>query len=372
MSRKRKKEQRNRRKGVWLVLALLVVLVCMGALLVYRSGILGSVHGEGEIISKTEPYTYETGTQQQFAALKGGLAVVNTTGLQVLDKSGVTVTRSIVSLTAPAVVTAGELAAAYDVGGTVLRVGDTKGNLTVLDTREKIISVTMNPTGCLAVVTEETGYKGLVTVYNKDFEPVYRWHSGTNFVLRAWVSPDSKTMAALTLEETGSAVHVFSLSSEEEYAAFYTQGVLLYDCAFLANDRLCGIHDGGLVFFTTAGVDGGSYSFGGQYLTGYSFDGDGFATVMLSQYQSGNAGAVLTVSYGGTVTGQLIPQDTAQGLSVRDKQVLIRYGEYAAVYSQSLEETDRVNGGAGARDAVLTDKNKGFLLYYGYCEPVTF
>lgn len=371
MARKQK-EKRNRRKGLGLAVGLVVLLAGIGGLMVYRSGILSTAHGTGEIISKTEPYTYETGTQQMFASLKGGVAVVNTTGLQVLDKSGVTVTRSIVSMTAPAVTSAGSRAAAYDVGGTVLRVGDTKGNLTILDQENKILAVSLNEAGWLAVVTEETGYKGRVTVYNDDLEPVYRWHSGTNYVLSACVSPDCRTMVALTLEETGSGAHVFSLSSEEEYASYSAPGTLLFDCGFLGNDRLCAVHDGGLVFFSTSGADGGSWSFGGQYLTGYSLDGDGFVTVLLSQYQTGSAGMAATVGYGGNVTGQLTTQEVAQSLSVRDKQVMIRYGESLALYSQSLEETDRVPGGQGARHAVLTDKNKGYLLYSGYCEPVTF
>jgi len=372
VSKKAKHEKHNRRRGLGLVLGLAVVIAGIGGLMVYRSGVLSNAHGEGEIISKVEPYTYETGTQQSFAAMKGGLAVVNTTGLQVLDKDGVTAARSVVSMTTPAVAAAGDRAAGFDVGGTALRVADTKGSLTVLDTDEPIISVTVNESGWLAVVTEETGYKGLVTVYNAKCQPVYRWHSGTNYVLRAFVSPDCKTMAALTLEETGSAVHVFSLSSETEYACYAMPEVLAYDCAFLSNDRLCAVHDGGLLFFSTAGADGGSYSFGGQFLTGYSLDGNGFAAVLLSQYRTGGAGTVVTVGYGGNVTGQLSPTDAVQSMSVRDKQVLLRYGEYTALYSQALEETQRFGGGQGARGALLTDKNKGFLLYSGYCEPVTF
>lgn len=371
MARERNKKP-NRGKRLLLVLAFLVLLVGMGMLLAYRSGILDKVHGGKEIISKIEPYTFETGTQQLFAPMKGGFAVGSTTGLQVLDKSGVTVVRGTVSITTPALVSCDSRAAVYDVGGTVLRVGDLNGELTVLDTKDKIISVTMNETGFLAVVTEETGYKGLVTVYNKDLEPVYRWHSGTNYVLSARVDPNGKTMAALTLEETGSAVHLFSLQSETEQAAYHTQGLLLFDLAFLSGDRLCAVHDDGLVFFDAGGADGGSWSFGGQFLSDYSFGGDGFVTVMLSQYQSGSGGTVATVGYGGLVTGQMDPLFPAQSLSVRDKQVLIRYGEYTAVYSQSLEETAQRNGGQGAKDALLTGKNKGYLLYSGYCEPVTY
>jgi len=350
----------------------LLLVVAIAGLTAYRAGFLRRDADTENLRNQNGRYTFENGSQQVYAALNGGVAVASSTGLQVLDKDGYTILRSVVSVTTPALTVSDTTAAIYDVGGTLLRVGDTKGNLTTLDVTDTIISAKMNAAGWLAVVTEETGYKGLVTVYNAEMEAVYKWHSGTNYVLSALVSPDCKTMVALTLEETGSSVHVFSLSSETEYASYHGDGILLFDLAFLGNDRLCAIHDGGLVFFTTSGTEGGTYAFDGAYLAGYSFSGDGFATVLLSQYLSGNAGNVVTVGYGGNVTGQLTPDESVQGVYVRGKQVMLRYGEYTALYSQSLEEQTRFNGAQGAKYAILTDKDKGFVLYSGYCEPMNF
>lgn len=368
----KKRTKQNSTNPVWLLLGLLLLIGALVGLMVYRSGVLQGDGEEEDLRKQTERYVFETGTQQVFADVGGGVAVGSSTGLQILDAEGYTILRSVVSITTPAIVSGEDTAVVYDVGGTVLRAGNTDGKVTILDTEETIISATMNEAGYLAVVTEETGYKGKVTVYNAEMEKVYAWHSGTNYVLSARVSPDCKTMVALTLEETGSGAHVFSLSSEDEYAAFYAPGTLLFDIAFLGNDRLCGIHDGGLVFFTTAGVEDGSFSFEGRYLAGYSFEGDGFAAVMLSQYLSGSASTIITVGYGGSVTGQLTPEEVPQSVAVRDKQVMIRYGEYTALYSQSLEETNRLAVAQGGKNAVFTEKNKGFLIYSGYCEPITF
>lgn len=366
-----KRAEKTKHRPPWLLLGLLMVVAIAG-LTAYRAGFLRGDAASEELRNRNERYTFENGSQQVYAPLNGGVAVASSTGLQILDKDGYTVARSVVSVATPALTVSDTSAALYDVGGTLLRVGDSEGNLTTIQVADRIISAGMNASGWLAVVTEETGYKGLVTVYNAEMEAVYKWHSGTNYVLSALVSPDCKTMAALTLEETGSAVHVFSLSSEEEYASYHAAGVLLFDFGFLGNDRLCAVHDGGLVFFTTTGSDGGAYSFDGTYLAGYSFDGDGFATLLLSQYLSGSAGNVVTVGYGGNVTGQLTPAESVQGLSVREKQVMLRYGEYTALYSQSLEEQNRFSGTQGAKYAVLTEKEKGFVLYSGYCEPMTF
>ena len=51
---------------------------------------------------------------------------------------------------------------------------------------------------------------------------------------------------------------------------------------------------------------------------------------------------------------------------------LLRYGDSAAVYNQVLEEQRRASGVQGAKNLVLTEKDRGFLLYSGYCEPLNF
>ena len=74
----------------------------------------------------------------------------------------------------------------------------------------------------------------------------------------------------------------------------------------------------------------------------------------------------------GTVTGQLTLAEAVQNVSVREKQIAVRYGDSAAVYNQVLEEQRRASGVQGARNLVLTEKDRGFLLYSGYCEPLNF
>ena len=353
--------KKQRRGWVWLLAGLLLAGILAG-LMVYRSDVLRG--RDTSLQNESTRWTFEPGAQMTYAAAGGGVAIGSSTGLQMLDKDGYTAAQSVVSVTTPALTAAGSAAAVYDVGGTVLRLGSANGTTVILDTADAIFSAALNDSGWMALVTEETGYKGKVTVYNAEMEPVYYWHSG-NYVLSARISPDCRTMAALTMEETGSAVHIFSLSSETEYAVYRTESLLLFDMDFLGNDRLCAVQDGGLVFFTTVGADDGSWSFDGRYLSGYSFGGDGFVTVLLSQYLSGNTGEMCTVTYGGTVTGQLTLAEAVQNVSVREKQIAVRYGDSAAVYNQVLEEQRRASGVQGAKNLVLTEKDRGFLLYSG-------
>ena len=81
---------------------------------------------------------------------------------------------------------------------------------------------------------------------------------------------------------------------------------------------------------------------------------------------------MLTVGYGGSVTGQLLTEESVQNISVREKQVMLRYSDSAAIYTQALEEQERAAETGGAKNSVLTGKNRGFLLFSGYCEPLKF
>ncbi|MEE0203922.1 MAG: DUF5711 family protein [Oscillospiraceae bacterium] len=356
----------------WLILGTVLILAVAGVT-VWRGGTLRRDSGQEQLRKENERYTFDSGVQQVYAGLENGVAVASSTGLQILDGDGYTVVRNVVSLSTPALTAGDSAAAVYDVGGTALRVGTLRGDVTVLDTEsETIYSANMNDAGWLAVVTSETGYKGCVTVYNAEMGAVYAWHSGNSYVLSARVSPDCRTLAVLTLSETGSAVQTFALSSDKEYGVYNADNQLLYDFDFLSNDKLCAVSDDGLLFFNTAGNDGGSYSFAGAFLSGYSFAGDGFATLMLSQSLSSSAGTVLTVGYGGSVTGQLLTEESVQNISVREKQVMLRYSDSAAIYTQALEEQERAAETGGAKNSVLTGKNRGFLLFSGYCEPLKF
>ena len=129
-----------------------------------------------------EPYAYEAGSDQSFGLSGDGLAVASSTGLQLMRPDGATIAKSIFAMSAPAVSCSDTGAAVFfDVGGTAVRAVSAKGAITVLDSSQRVISARMGSSGAVAVCTEETGYKGAVTLYDSAFSAVFRWYSGTDF-----------------------------------------------------------------------------------------------------------------------------------------------------------------------------------------------
>ncbi len=308
-----------------------------------------------------EPYTFEAGSDQVFARMGNFLATASSSGMQVLDEKGATVLRRVFSLDTPALSAGSGYCAAYDIGGTSLRIGTKTGEYTQMDTGEAIISVSVSESGHMAVCTEKTGYKGLVTVYDGALEPVYEWYAGTGYVLRAEVSPDGKTLAVLCAEATGGKVHIFTLAKDQEQASFETPGELLSDMFFLDSGRLCALTSNRAVFFDDSGGERGAYDFGGLYLIDYAHDTPVLA-LMLSRYMSGGAGTLVLLNDSGGVKGRLESERELLSLSIEGQNVLALYADELVLYSANMAVLKSGGNVLGVKNAILRPRGDVLLI----------
>lgn len=375
---KRKKKKRGYARRIIAAAATLVIIAAAVTLFLYRDkltseGLRGLFGGESAAVDTSgAAYAYEAGSNEVFAAAGNGLAIASGSGMQLLDSDGYTVTKQIFSLSAPAVAASGVNCAFYDVGGTTLRVADFGGTITNLDSPEPIISVSVNDNGWLAVVTEERGHKGLVTVYDAELSPVYMWHSGSAYVLSARISPDNKSMAALTVNAEGGGVSIFSLSSEEPTAVFEARGELLIDLCYISQNRLCALSESRALFLDAKLEEQGSYDFAGRYLTDYNMDGNGFVALLLGKYRSGNAGTLVTLGQDGSLTGQLDIQRDLVSLSASGSRLLAYYSDELVLYSPELERQGSREDVVGLKGALLRDKGDCLLLSSYSAEVLKF
>ena len=309
-----------------------------------------------------DPFAYETSPGQSFAVAGDGLAAVSTTGLRLFDKNGVLAASQVISIARPAVSAAGKHAAFFDIGGKTLRVASFDGEISVLDTEYPIINCTMNKNGWLCVITEDAGYRSLVTVYNNYLSEAYKWHSGSRYVLSASVSPDNRFLAALCAGADGGGAVIFSLSSQDEHASLAAPDELLIDMTFLGNSRLCALSEERIIFFDLSGTILGEYSFGGRFLTDYSLTGGSFVGLLLGKYRSGNEGELVTLDSAGNVLGQLEVMSDYLSISTSGNRLLALEAGGLTLYSDKLAERGGLEDVSGVRLALLLNDSEAFLL----------
>ncbi|MEG1540981.1 MAG: DUF5711 family protein [Oscillospiraceae bacterium] len=366
-----KKKKASKHRLGRLLLALVGILIVLGAVLVflYRDKLSPQALAppkKDAAVSETEAYTYENGSNQIFDLMGDKLLIASGSGLQILDGNGVTIARDIFSMTNPAVCAGEKSAAFYDVGGSALRVFS-DGKTTNLDSNQPIISVSMNPAGYLALTTEETGYKGGVTVYNNKLQPVYKWLSGSGYTLDAAVSPDCKSLAVLCLDKNGSTIHFFNLDSEKEQAAPTLPKELAFKLHYGDNGRLCVLSETALHFFNSNGEENPPFSFKGSYLSDFDL-GDEFCTIALSKLITGSEIQLNSFSCDGRALGTVSLKDKPISLSSNKQKLLVFGALDAKLYTRELRPISESEIVPGFKHALLRHDGNALLLASSYCE----
>ena len=209
-------------------------------------------------------------------------------------------------------------------------------------------------------------------MYDTSGKAVYVWYSGTGYLVRAAVSPDGKYLAALCLQDSGSVVHTFALTSEDERGSAACADELFADL-FWRGGKVCCVSQTRMAFFDDNAMLTAEYPFGDLYLYDYAAEGDGFVTLALSRYRSGSAEQLVTVNASGNELGKCETTGAVTSLSVNGKQVLVQYSDRLTLYNQQLDEIKSVEQNLlGVRRSVLLRRGAALLLSGSSAEVLAF
>ncbi|MGN1001506.1 MAG: DUF5711 family protein [Oscillospiraceae bacterium] len=367
-----KKPKKRKKRALWQrVIVLLLLLAVAGGLLFLMLRDSSPGRNEDEY-GDMEPYAYETGAGQTFAAAGGGFAVASSSSLQLLDSRGRTVYKQLVSFETPAVFGCEKGALFCSLGGTEAIYAAFDGTVTRLETDGALLSAHLNASGWITLLSEQAGYKGLVQVYDPDGRLIYQWWSGTGYALRAAVSPDCAHLAVLTVGQDGGELRFFSLSSDQELARADFPGELLYDFSYMSADVLCAIGEETVYFVSAEGDLRGSYSLEGRYLSGYDLSSGDFAAICTNAYRTGTGGTVTTLDSSGKVLGTLEVSRDIVAMAAQGKELLLMTSGDVSVYTRELSLNRSQERLSTARDALLLSGGDVLLLSAYAAEKLKF
>ena len=339
---------------------LVILLIVLAAAALAVAGVFGSRMNERDSAGfRADLSGFESAT---YARAGNGFAAVSGVSCRLYGTNGdvlQTVSRSYSDVQ---VAGAEGCAAVWSEGGTglTLLVGEKSVDLNFSG---GVTGVDINDEGTAAVLAGENGYKGSVSVYNADGDGIYRVYVGSGYPLDAAVSPDSRSVAILSLTAEGSAVSVYRLDSEKVAAEYLEEGCSCFDLQYLSDGRLLLVAADRAVFLKDDGKLLGRWEFGGEYLKDYSA-GDGFVCFLLGRYQAGSVGRAVLLDTSGNVTAERELDGDAEGVSAAGKNLALRFSDRTAVCDLGLNELGSRESNAGVR-AVMMRPNGGALIISG-------
>lgn len=320
--------QRNLTRKQRLILLLIVAAVVVGLLFatVFRERVS---FGLRQLTStQAEDFPHNAQSSSLFLGLGNNLLISTSSQIQVYSPSGAAKLKETVSMTAPALNSAGDYAVVYDVGGQHLAVVKDDVLLHSLDlpTEETILCATVNSSGWVAVTSKISGYKGVVTVYDTSMEAVQSIRLSSRYISDAVVTPDCRGVYLISPGQLSGGFEntlLYYTFSSREYA---TREVSLGSNVVLSilSDGKCWIlGDQSLMILDSSGVMEDSYDYSSQYLKLGTLQGDGYATLFLSRSASGSSGTLVTVDSNGKEIGTLHIQGQALALAARGQDIAL-------------------------------------------------
>ena len=365
---KRKQKRGRRFRPFLLVLAAVLALVTAAA---YRDGtgfdaIRRRLNYGGAETGQVR-YRYEISPKNRFAALGNRLVVLSDVSVCLLDQNGGEAWSAPVNMANPAMAQGGGRVVAYDVGGTELYVLDENGEALHLtsDISSAFLSATLNRKGMLAVTAEKPGLKGSAVVYGDAMPELFAFNSSQRFLMDAYVTDDGGYLAAVVLgQEEGvfvSNVILYDLTQEAPLADYDVTGGLVLSIG-QTGDYLATVSDTCLTFASLMGSVRAVYSYGGSFLRDYDLNGDGFAVLLLNQYQSGNVGRLVTVDDSGRELGSLDIRQEIRDISAAGRYLAVLYTDSLVVYNQDLQVYASLRGVDDAGGVLMRTDGTALLL----------
>ena len=357
------------------LLALALILAAVGAVVFRDSVNMDSLkrwfHYRSLMRSdsgRAEEFLYDGDLTDTFAVLDGDLLICSSNTISLYSGSGTRYVSRSVSMENPVVDTNGSLAVVYDAGGSSLYVLGQRELIWSSEVMDTILSARLNENGQLTVVTQASGYRGRVTVYDAAYQPFMSVNLSSAYVMDADLSDDGKTLAIVTIgQEDGSFTSTLSLyemnaAASGDFTPDRTHSLgssVVLECHHTA-EQVWIVTDSELF---TVGHDGKTQSadWSDLHLKRYTLSGSDFAAILLGKYRAGSQAELWTLDADGQIRSMNINEQVLS-LSAAGRYVAVLTGDRLDIYTADLELYSTLDGTRGARTVLLMEDGSAILI----------
>jgi len=286
-------------------------------------------------------YTFDIHSGNVYGEFDESLALGTVGGLLLFDEHGNQVQNVQGSYANPALLTGRESVLLYDAGGSSLVTANRKSGKLLEIKDQVLLDADLADSGEMCYSRAESGYKSVLSVYNKEQKEIYKWYSATQYLPLCAVSEGGKYLTAVALGQQDGAFEskavFFQTDSEQIQAELPLGNQMIWDIGFISKEELCAVGEQQLLFLHADGQLVGAYDWNDQYLKGYDLGGNDFVTLCINQYRAGNRYQIVTVDTEGQEIASVYIGKEVLDISACGGYVAVLTSENLTIYQKDLE-----------------------------------
>ncbi len=320
---------------------------------------------ERDETGQAEEIFFESNATNCIAQVDNSLLVCSNTGIHLFSQSGTEYINETVALSSPAVSADGAYAVAYDLGGDHLYQITGKSIAYTMTTEGPIFNARINSNGYLTVITQETGYKGVATVYDTQGSARVQVNISSAYVMDAAASDGGELLAVVTIGEEQSSfcstLTFYDVSTGQVQDAWKLSGQLVVDLKWQDGRVQLQTDEGAVCIAPEEGIVG-SWEKDGGYLWGYAFCGSGNLVSAWGKYETGNQGQLVLVDQNGETVAQVEIAQQILSFSAEGDYIAVLYTNKLEIYDSNLELYAELEDTAGARQVLMRGDGSALLV----------
>ncbi len=301
---------------------LIIVILIFAALV---AGVLTNAALKNYLLeTEVSQLKFQTGMEYDTIAYGKDILLVNHEGILALNRSGHELWNIVCASTSPTVSVSGKYIMLADMNGKDVHVYKEDKLITQIKTEKEILSAKMNKNGYVAVATADLGYKGMVTVYDKSGNEIFKWHSGAGYIGGMDISPKNQIALAQIMtdrDKVYSKIIRLNIKKDGETENIAEIDGIIMEVSFRENGSFTAVSNEGVYGFKKNGKAVYSTSFGGRVMESYNIENE---HNMVFAFDNGRNGTMLeSYSQKGELRGSYDAEDEIRNFDVSGECIAI-------------------------------------------------
>lgn len=332
-----------------LVVVMLIITAAnaFGGITVTKVG--NAVNSYVSKLGRGEGYPYSFPSEQVKNVYPGSSDIILLTDVyaRVLTPTAKTKLNVQHNFSAPAVASKGSGFILYDRDSKYYKVARGKSVSAQKEAAGNILTCAIGENGSYAVASRANDAASTVTVYDGNFNSVFKWNSSSDHIIDVALTDNGKFLSAAVIGaekgEVVSKVLVFDVNSSEPLAQFKFPGAAAADIHFTSKGNLIIICDNMVTVIDKNKKDIKSQTaFDDDSLRFISVGSKGETAVMFSKFGSNSSGIIKFYSAKGDETASIDTKSAVYRLAARNNEFAVYYGGEIATYNVKGVEKARV------------------------------
>ncbi len=303
--------------------------------------------------------------RNSYGQLNGNFVVADAGGVKLYSVNGQQIFSHSLLMTRPVVKTGDELGIVYDIGGNTLLVFNKESVLKTIETDYPVIDASISG-DWITLTTEESGYKALVTVYDKNLSACYMFYSADAYIIAAAASPDGHSVTAVSMKIIDSVfvteLLTYRLDSEEMYSSHRLEDQTALYFEYVSDTEMCVICEE-KVFFVNEDGTSFSYDYSSTYLGGFDISSNGNVALVLNKNSVGTKCSLVSVAKDGTLLGSVDSNTELLSVSYEGDYVGALTAGQLNIYDDNLTPRLAVSDIAGAKKVFMQKDGTAFIVF---------